>query len=288
MKNFMLSLFQPVTLAVIVLFWATAPASLTHNGWTVVVATSLVTALVVAMEFVCERHVSWRTNGREFATDLFYTILAASAITQLVKKLGDEPLAAAKHATGISTLWVMHLPFVVQVALVVFVIEFFQYWMHRVMHNSFLWHTHAVHHHITQLNAMKGAVGNPIELFLVSISLVALFDVPESAVFCAFTVLTFVSVCAHANVRFVTPRWYSYIWTTIESHSKHHSATYEDTRCNYANSLILIDRVIGTFHDGESEIVGQDERKRLSIRQQMIFPFRPLIATIKARQVGSV
>ena len=283
-KRIALSLFQPVMLAVIVLFWAIAPAPLTQNPWTVIVATSLVTAIVVALEFVSERHVSWRTNGREFATDLLYTILVATVIVKLVKKLADEPLASAKHALGMSTLWVMHLPFIVQVALMVFLIEFFQYWMHRAMHNSFLWWTHAPHHHITQLNAMKGAVGNPIELFLVTISLVALFDVPESAVFCALTILTLVSSCAHANVRFDPPRWYSYVWTTIESHSKHHSATYEDTRCNYANSLILIDHVFGTFRDGESEIVGQDERKRLSIWQQFTFPLRPLIATIKARQ----
>ena len=67
----------------------------------------------------------------------------------------------------------------------------------------------------------------------------------------------------------------------------HHSVRYEDTRCNYANALILIDRMFGTFRDGESEIVGQDERKRLTIWQQFIFPFWPLIATIKARRGGS-
>jgi len=287
MKKIMLSLFQPVALVAIVVFWAFAPAPLTQNPWTVTVATAVATAIAVALEFVSERHVSWRTNGREFATDLFYTILSYTVIAQLVKKLADEPLASVKQSLGVSTLWVMHLPFVVQVALVVFVIEFFQYWMHRAMHNSFLWWTHAPHHHITQLNAMKGAVGNPIELFLVTLSLVALFDVPESAVFCGLTILTFVSSCAHANVRFDPPRWYSYVWTTIESHSKHHSATYEDTRCNYANSLILIDHMCGTFRDGESEIVGQDELKRLSIWQQFTFPLRPLIATIKARQAGS-
>jgi sterol desaturase/sphingolipid hydroxylase (fatty acid hydroxylase superfamily) len=200
-----------------------------------------------------------------------------------VKFLIDDPMTSAKHTLGFSTPWVMHLPFPLQVFLVVFLIEFGQYWMHRAMHNSFLWWTHAPHHHITQLNASKGAVGNPIELFLISLSVVALFDVPESAVFCALNVGALVSSCNHANVRFDgRPRWYAYVWTTIEAHSKHHSARYEETRCNYANAMILIDRMFGTFHEGESEIVGQDERKRLSIRQQFVFPFRPLIARIKA------
>jgi sterol desaturase/sphingolipid hydroxylase (fatty acid hydroxylase superfamily) len=285
MKARVFFLFQPVSMAVIVLFWAIAPDSLTHNPATIVVASSLTVAIVLGLEFVNERHASWRLNRREFFTDLFYNALMTTVIAELTKKLNDEPLGMAKKALGITTPWAMHLPFVLQVFLVVFLIEFGQYWMHRAMHNSFLWWTHAPHHHITQLNATKGAVGNPIELFLVTLSVVALFDVPESAIFCGLNVGALVSACAHANVRFNPPRWYSFFFTTIEAHSLHHSAkSFEDTRCNYANAMILIDRMFGTFRDGESEIVGQDERKRLSIWQQFIFPFRPLIATIKARQ----
>jgi sterol desaturase/sphingolipid hydroxylase (fatty acid hydroxylase superfamily) len=176
----------------------------------------------------------------------------------------------------------MHLPFVVQVALAFFLIEFGQYWMHRLMHNSFLWWTHAPHHHITQLNAMKGLVGNPVELFLVSLSVVAFFDLPLNAVFCALSVDGAVAAFAHANIRFNPPRWYAYFFTTIEAHSLHHTVGFEETRCNYANALILCDRMFGTFHQGEAEIVGQDERKRLSISQQFMFPLRPLIAMIKS------
>jgi sterol desaturase/sphingolipid hydroxylase (fatty acid hydroxylase superfamily) len=170
------------------------------------------------------------------------------------------------------------------VALVVFLIEFGQYWMHRLMHNWHpAWLTHAPHHHITQLNAMKGYVGNPIELFLISLSVVALFDLPLAAIFCAANILGVVSTFAHANVRSDPPLFYSF-FTTIRNHSLHHSVPYEDTRCNYANSLILIDRVFGTYREGEADVVGQDERKRLSIWEQFLFPFRPVIDAIKARR----
>ncbi|MGC6766871.1 sterol desaturase family protein, partial [Escherichia coli] len=85
-----------------------------------------------------------------------------------------------------------------------------QYWMHRLMHNSApFWLTHAPHHHITQLNAAKGYVGNPIELFLISLSVVALFDLKLTAIFCAVNVLGVVSTFAHANVRSDPPIWYS-------------------------------------------------------------------------------
>src|SRR5579859_5001955 len=265
MRRTMYSLLQPAMLALIVLFWASAPTSWIDNPFTVTSVSIATLSIVQVLERLFERHAGWRMYRLEFLTDLFYVALYYGVISTVVTKLNDDPLTSAKHALGITTDWAMHLPFVVQVALVLFVIEFGQYWMHRLMHNSFVWWTHAPHHHITQLNAAKGLVGNPLELFLVSLSVIALFDLPKNALFGGFNVLTAVSAFAHANVRFNPPRWYSYIFTTVEAHSLHHSVQYLETRCNYANSLLLLDHMFGTFRAGESESVGQDERKRLSI-----------------------
>lgn len=283
MKKVLFSYVQPVMVALILLFWMFGPAAWIQNPWALTVATSVTTLLVLGLEWINERHASWRLTKKEFFTDLFYTVLGATVISWVTTKLAEDPLKAAKHSLGITTEWAMHLPFVVQVALVIFLVEFGQYWMHRLMHNyTPFWLTHAPHHHITQLNAMKGAVGNPIELFLISLSVVALFDLPVAAMLCAFHILSVVSTFAHANTRCDPPRWYAFFFTTIQNHSLHHSVGYEETRCNYANSLILIDRVFGTHRSGESELVGQDERRRLSIREQMIFPFQPLIAKVRA------
>ncbi len=280
----LVDLLPPLAVILVVCFWALGPASWTGKPWSIIVAVALTTAFIQLLEFVFERHEGWRLNTREFFTDLFYMILNATVIAWVSSVLAEQPLTAAKEALGITTPWAMHLPFVVQVALVVVLIEFGQYWMHRLMHNwTPFWLTHAPHHHLTQLNAMKGAVGNPIELFLISLSVVALFDLPQVALFCGFNVLTVVSTFAHANVRSNPPLFYSFFFTTIRHHSLHHSTDYESTRCNYGNSLIVLDRLFGTYREGESTIVGQDERKRLSIREQFIFPFQPLIARMKAR-----
>jgi sterol desaturase/sphingolipid hydroxylase (fatty acid hydroxylase superfamily) len=281
LKKIVFTLIQPATLALIVSFWAYGPAPLLEKAWLVTAISITTLVMVQTLEFVNERHVDWRMNRREFLTDLFYVILYFAVIVKLETKLAEEPLAAAKHALGITTEWAMHLPFVAQAGLAMFLIEFGQYWLHRLMHNSFLWWTHAPHHHITQLNAAKGLVGNPLELFLVSLSVLALFDLPLNAVFCAYNLIGAISAFAHANVRCYSPRWYAYLFTTVEAHSQHHTVGYMETRCNYANALILIDRLFGTFRQGESAVVGQDERKRLLISQQFLFPFRPLIAVIK-------
>ncbi|WP_332782771.1 sterol desaturase family protein [Sphingomonas sp. PB2P19] len=279
---------QPVMVAAVVLFWALGPKDWIASPWSVVVATLLTTALIQALEWVNERHASWRLTKREFFTDVFYVVLSYTVIAWATRTLADDPLVALKQSLGIATPWAMQMPFVLQVALVVVLIEFGQYWMHRLMHNqAFFWSTHAPHHHLTQLNAMKGAVGNPIELFLITLSVVALLDLPQAAIFCGLNILTVVSTFAHANTRFDPPRWYGFVFTTIRNHSLHHSTSYEATRCNFGNSLILLDRIFGTYCEGEAELVGQDERRRLSVPEQFLFPARPLIDRIKARREQS-
>lgn len=285
MKKTVVNLLPPLTVAAVVCFWAFAPAALLAKPWLLVVTSALITAFVQALEWVAERHSGWRLDRREFLTDLFYVVLGSTAIAWATMTLAEAPLHALKESLGLTTAWAMPLPFLVQVALVVVLIEFGQYWMHRLMHNALpFWLVHAPHHHITQLNAMKGYVGNPVELFLISLSVVALFDLPLTAVFCGLNVLGVVSSFAHANVRADPPIWYSFVFTTIRHHSLHHSTAYDDTRCNYGNSLILLDRIFGTYRDGEASVVGQDDRRRLSIPEQFLFPARPLLDRLTARR----
>ncbi len=285
-KRTLINLIPPATVVAVVLFWMLAPASVTDSPWSIVVAGLAISFFVLGLEQLLERHEGWRLTRKEFATDIFYLALQYTAIGWATETLADKPLATFKESIGISTEWAMQMPFLLQVALVIFLYELGQYWMHRLMHDWYpAWLTHAPHHHITQLNALKGSVGNPIELFLISLSVIAIFDLDTAALFCGFNVLTVVSTFAHANVRSNPPLFYSYVFTTIRHHSLHHTAlSYEDTRCNYGNSLILLDRIFGTFRDGESEEVGQDDRKRLSIYEQFVFPFQPLINKFKARR----
>lgn len=277
--------FPPAMIAIVLAFWAFAPKSLLENPWTFTVVSPLIIIVVLLLEFVHERHAGWRMNRQEFFTDLFYVVLSATVISWFTELLAEDPLKAAKASLGITTQWAKQLPWLAQVALVIFLIEFGQYWMHRLMHNwTPFWLTHAPHHHITQLNAAKGAVGNPVELFLISLSVVALFDLEVTAIFAAINTMGVISVFAHANVRSDPPKWYSFFFTTIRHHSLHHSTDYESTRCNFGNSLILLDRVFGTYREGESVIVGQDDRKRLSIWEQTMFPLQPMIDAYKARR----
>lgn len=280
----LVNLLPPLTVATVVLFWMFGPKSLVESPWALIATGGLTTTFVQLLEWGFERHAGWRLNIREFATDVFYVLLGYTGISWLSQNLAETPLMAIKESLGIATPGLAQLPFLVQVAMVIVLFEFGQYWMHRLMHNSTpFWLTHAPHHHITQLNAMKGYVGNPIELFLISLSVLAFFDFAQAPVLCAFNILGAVSAFAHANVRANPPAFYSFFFTTIRHHSLHHSTDYESTRCNYANSLILLDRMMGTFREGEATVVGQDDLRRLSIREQFMFPIKPLIDGIRSK-----
>jgi sterol desaturase/sphingolipid hydroxylase (fatty acid hydroxylase superfamily) len=289
MRQKFIDLLPPLTVAAVLLFWANVPDAWLDHWWLLMVVIYTVLGFVQLLEYAFERHEGWRLNRTEFATDIFYVALGATLITWLSDTLANDPMMAAKESLGIATPWITALPFLVQAALAMFLFEFGQYWMHRLMHNnSWFWATHAPHHHITQLNAMKGYVGNPIELFLISLGIISLLDFDKAALFAAISVGATVAIYAHANVRANPPAWYAFFFTTIRHHSLHHTAlSYEDTRCNYGNSLILIDRIFGTFKEGESEIVGQDERKRLSIKEQWLFPFQPWLDRMKAARAGT-
>lgn len=283
----LIDLMPPAMVAAGWAFWAWAPKAVLDNPWTLPTVSALVTIAVLLLELVAERHSHWRMNRKEFLTDLYYNVLFATVISWLARAMVDDPLLAAKQVLGISTTWMAQVPWLVQVLMVIFIVEFGQYWMHRLMHNSTpFWLTHAPHHHITQLNASKGAVGNPIELFLISLSVLALFDFDNTALFAAFTSTGIISTFAHANVKANPPIWYSYFFTTIRHHSLHHSTDYESTRCNYGNSLILLDRMFGTYKEGEAAIVGQDDLRRLSVWEQTLFPFQPLIERWKTKGTG--
>ena len=284
MKDKLFNHIPPLMIGVVLLFWAFGPAKLLSQPATLVATSALIVIVVQLLEFVHERHAGWRMNRKEFVTDLYYSVLSATVIAWVSEHVAEGPLLALKASLGITTHWVLAMPWLAQVALAVFLLEFGQYWMHRLMHNwTPFWLTHAPHHHITQLNAAKGAVGNPIELFLITLSVLSLFDFDTTALFAAFNVMNVISVFAHANVRANPPIWYSFFFTTIRHHSLHHSTDYESTRCNYGNSLILLDRIFGTYREGEGVLVGQDERRRLSVWEQTLFPFQPLIARAKAR-----
>jgi sterol desaturase/sphingolipid hydroxylase (fatty acid hydroxylase superfamily) len=284
-KRFFFTYFQPAVLIGLLLFWYYAP-----NDWAVASVGLWIgigfKVLLLGLEWVNPRHKSWQLTWQELATDLFYVGLGYTALRIVGNYISDDIVIAAIQGAldWEKFAWFTGLPLLLQAFLISFIFDFGQYWMHRGMHNWHpLWLTHAPHHYITQLNINKGAVGNPIELFLIGLGIGGFFDFLPRAVLLAGALGMAVSTYQHINVRFNTPRWWLFLFNTTEHHSVHHSQDYEASRSNYSGTWIVIDRMFGTCVDGEAELLGMEGGRRMSIGETMLHPFTEGWKSIKER-----
>jgi sterol desaturase/sphingolipid hydroxylase (fatty acid hydroxylase superfamily) len=280
--------FQPAVLFGLILFWYYAPNSIAKASTAIGIGIGF-RLILLALEFIAPRHASWTMTWKEMVTDLFYVGLGYTVLRLVDVYIGDDAMSEAVRGAFDWDKFdgFMMLPLLVQAFLISFIFDFGQYWMHRGMHNWHpLWLPHSVHHYITQFNINKGAVGNPVELFLIGLGIGGFFDFLPRAFLLAGAIGLGVGSYMHLNVRFNTPRWWRFIFNTTEHHSVHHSQDYEATRSNYAGTYIFIDRIFGTCVDGEAELLGLDGGRRMSIREQMTHPFTEGWKSLKGRFGG--
>lgn len=292
-KQFVFTWFQPTMLFALLAFWYYAPNSIAKASTAIGIGIGF-KVLLLTMEWFFPRHESWKLTWKELTTDLFYVGLGYTILRLVDGYIGDGPMTEAiQHAFNWEKFaWFTGLPLLLQAFLIAFIFDFGQYWMHRGMHNWYpLWLSHSVHHYITQLNINKGAVGNPTELFLIGLGIGGFFDFLPRAALLAGTFGMAIGTYQHINVRFNSPRWWRFLFNTTEHHSVHHSRDFEASRSNYSNTFIFIDRMFGTCVDGEAELLGMEGGRRMSIREQMTFPFTEAWKTLKekfARQPAAV
>ena len=284
-KLFVFTWFQPAMLLGLIAFWFYAPNSIAKASTAIGIGIGF-KALLLALEWVNPRFDSWRLTWKEAVTDLFYVGLGYTVLRLVDDYIGSDAVAdyiqQGLHWDKLN--WFMTLPLLLQAFIISFVFDFGQYWMHRGMHNwQPLWLTHAPHHYITQLNINKGAVGNPVELFLIGLGIRGFFDFLPRAALLAGTFGLAVGTYQHINVRFNSPRWWRFLFNTTEHHSVHHSQDYEASRSNYSGTWIIIDRLFGTCVDGEAELLGMEGGRPMSIRETMSYPFTEGWKSIRER-----
>ena len=274
-KRFIFTWFQPTVFFALLAFFYYAPNSIAKMSTAIGISIGF-RVLLLGLEWVNPRFDSWRLTWKELTTDLFYVSLGYTVLRIVRSYIGSDVIEESilHHVHWDKFTWFMSLPLLVQAFLIAFIFDFGQYWMHRGMHNWYpLWLPHSVHHYITQLNINKGAVGNPVELFLIGLGIGGFLDFLPRAFLISRVFDMAIGEYQHINVRFNSPKWWRFLFYTTEHHSVHHSQDYEATRSNYAGSFIFIDRIFGTCIDGEAELLGMEGGRRMSIREQMTYPF---------------
>jgi len=208
--------------------------------------------LFVPLERLFPEHPEQTLFRDEWREDLFY-YLVSSLFVQILTYLTLVP----SHAVLATTQWtafrafVGDLPWLVQVAAIMFLTDLAQYWVHRAFHQvPALWRFHAVHHsaksmdwlasarmHFLEIIALRGLTATP--MFVLGFQ--------PSALQAYLLIVYIYSAFIHANLRWnlsaieklvVVPRF----------HHWHHGIEREAIDVNFAIHFPLLDRLFGTFH----------------------------------------
>lgn len=137
-------------------------------------------------------------------------------------------------------------------------VDFFYYWFHRLAHEiSVLWGSHVVHHQSEEYNLTVALRQAWIQGVFSSA-----FYLPLA--FAGFDPIAFVTVSSfqtlyqfwiHTKAIDKMPKWFEYVFNTPSHHRVHHGVNPKYIDRNHGGTLILFDRIFGTFQVEEEEVV---------------------------------
>ena len=176
---------------------------------------------------------------------LVFDMVQDRALWRLVRLPGLNWMPGVARVVDANVSW----PIALLVSVVV--LDFLLYLGHRLLHTSFLWHTHAAHHSVEHLYWFGGNRASPIHIAVQSVwpSLLALVW-PVHGGSPAMVIQLIIYACIqhfnHANLKWrlgllgwllVTPRY----------HFVHHGADPKLNNSNFGFLLTVWDRMFGTY-----------------------------------------
>src|SRR6266540_5340871 len=206
--------------------------------------------ILMFFEFMLPLSTDWKMTGKSFLRDLKYIIVDAPLIALTKSAFGFFAIYYSENHKGFFS----DSPMIISVIGFLVVYEFFQYWYHRLSHNSkgkwgkFLWGVHLAHHLPDKVYVVMHAVFNPVNAIITAIIIqtpLVLLGISPEAALAATLIIDLQSVISHFNVD-IKAGLLNYIFIGTETHRYHHSANMDESK-NYGNTLAIWDLVFGTF-----------------------------------------
>jgi sterol desaturase/sphingolipid hydroxylase (fatty acid hydroxylase superfamily) len=253
-------------------------------------------ALAVALAFYIPERFAPAEKGQPTANrvaNLVYTPVVV-AIIFLIQPLFNPVFNFAFTSSGGGLLWaVISRPSGVM-GQVIFAIAFavvwdvWQYWVHRLQHNSsYLWQTHRFHHSDTALNATSQArhhALNNIPALIGYLPVLVLFGSQQPHFIVTFLMFRLWGFVNHANLRIsfgpFTPLIAGPQW-----HRIHHSIESQHLNQNFATFFPFIDKMFGTYYKpqkNEYPATGLLDGQSL-LREATVEPFYGLVSLARAQ-----
>lgn len=129
--------------------------------------------------------------------------------------------------------------------------DFLYYWFHRAAHrNNFLWAGHSVHHQSTHYNlsvAVRQGILQTLCGWAVYLPL-AFIGFPTGMFIIVTTLITFYQFWIHTAL-ISRLGWFEKLFNTPSHHRVHHGKNPQYIDKNYGGSLIIWDKLFGTFEN---------------------------------------
>jgi sterol desaturase/sphingolipid hydroxylase (fatty acid hydroxylase superfamily) len=212
----------------------------------------LAAAIVTLLELRFPHRSEWRPPVSEVKTDLGFMTVVQLAFPPLMGFLFTYALIAPARALNlpISVMWPHRWPIWLQAALMILVVDFLRYWLHRAAHhNDTLWRFHSVHHSVEQMYWLNTARFHPLEkamqmtLDSLPFLLMAVNPAVLALYYVAYATNGFFQHC-NIELRYGV---LNYIVGSAETHRWHHSRIPRESNANYGNTVIVWDLVFGTW-----------------------------------------
>ena len=136
-------------------------------------------------------------------------------------------------------------------------VDFFYYWFHRLSHEvSVLWGTHVVHHQSEEYNlsvALRQSATQTFGSFWFYLPLAFIGFSPTLFATIA-AIQTLYQFWIHTRLIDKMPAWFEYFFNTPSHHRVHHGVNPKYIDKNHGGTLIIFDRMFGTFQLEEEEV----------------------------------
>ncbi|MCH2021442.1 MAG: sterol desaturase family protein [Saprospiraceae bacterium] len=137
-------------------------------------------------------------------------------------------------------------------------IDFLYYWFHRYCHEiNIFWGTHVVHHQSEDYNLSVALRQSAFQslisgAFYLPLALIGFDPIPFLLI---NTLQTLYQFWIHTEAIYKMPKWFEYIFNTPSHHRVHHGRNPEYIDKNHGGTLIIFDRIFGSFQPEIAPVV---------------------------------
>ena len=237
---------------------------------------------VTFFEYYTPYKKDWQATQNDVKHDMLFMVFIQLIFTKFLVFFTAVVLLRTLHDLHIQLegIWPGHLPVIVQGIMMVLIIDFFRYWLHRASHNvKYMWRLHAVHHSPKKLYWLNVGRFHPIERslqFLIDSFPFMLLGVKEEALAMYFLFFSVNGFFQHCNI-YLKYGILNYVVSSAELHRWHHSRRIEESNSNYSNTTIIWDVIFRTRYLPKDREVGElglvNNNYPLGFAAQMKTPF---------------